>query len=155
MNKFKVGDIVQVTTPSSDYYGCTGVVLNKADDLLELHLDSDEPPLWFNYEGVTLISEAKPTKTLKLHYFTAIYKAAILYVYRNNLVDGKPVYTSYLAAQEQLDELVVESTKSGMIATGGFIVMANKVGDDEYYVDIYVNPCFGEYNSFTTLEVEL
>ena len=155
MSKIKVGDIVQVTTPTSIYYGCTGVVLNKNSELLQLQLDLDEPPLWFSSDEVALISEAKPTKTLKLHYLTAIYKAAILHVYQNNIVDGKPVYTSYLAAQEQLDDLIVEATKSGMIATGGFTVIADEVGDNEYYVDVYINPCFGEYNSFTTLEVEL
>ena len=107
------------------------------------------------FDEVVLMSEAKPTKTLKIHYNTTVYKAAILHVYQKNIIDGKPTYTSYLAAQEQLDELIVESTKSGMIATGGFIVMADKVGDYEYCVDVCVNPCFGEYNSFTTLEVEL
>lgn len=90
------------------------------------------------------MSEANTTKTLKLHYLTAIYKAAILYEYRNNIIDGKLVYASYLAAQERLDELIIESAKSGMIATGGFIVRSDKVGDNEYYVDIYMStPALG------------
>lgn len=156
MSEIKVGDIVQVVAPYSRYCGCTGVVLYKDKGLLELQLHLDEPLLrFYSADEVALLSEAKPTKTLKLHYFTAIYKAAILYVYRNNIIDGKPTYASYLAAQERLDELIVESTKSGMIASGGFIVTADKVGDNEYYVDVYVNPCFGEYHSSTTLEVEL
>lgn len=42
MSEIKVGDIVQVITPSF-YYGRTGVVLNKEIGLLQLQLDLDEP----------------------------------------------------------------------------------------------------------------
>jgi hypothetical protein len=42
-----------------------------------------------------------------------------------------------------------------MVATAGFLVTADKAGENEYCVSIYVTPCFGEYNHSTTLEVEL
>ena len=95
-------------------------------------------------------------KPLTIHYNTSQYKAAVWHVYKKNFTEqGGAVFANYLEAQERLDRLIVDATKSGMISSAGFLVTADKAGENEYYVDVYVQPCFGEYHSSTTLEVEL
>lgn len=159
MSKFNIGDIVQVVTPSSIYYGCTGEVVQVESEYVRVKFRTENVPLWFINDEVTLLVEAstnKSNKPLTIHYNTAQYKAAVWHVYKKNFTEqGGAVFANYLEAQECLDRLIVDATKSGMISSAGFLVTADKAGENEYYVDVYVQPCFGEYHSSTTLEVEL
>lgn len=157
MSKFKTGDIVQVVTPSSIYYGCTGEVVQVESEYVRVKFHTENTPLWFINNEVTLLVEAATNeinKPLTLHYNTAQYKAAVWHVYKKNFTEqGGAVFANYLAAQERLDKLIVDATKSGMIATAGFLVTADEAGENEYCVEVYVTPCFGEYNHSTTLEI--
>ena len=157
MSKFKTGDIVQVVTPSSTYYGCTGEVVKVESEYVGVKFRTENTPLWFINDEVTLLVEASTNeinKPLTIHYNTTQYKAAVWHVYKKNFTEqGGAVFANYLEAQERLDRLIVDATKSGMISSAGFLVTADKAGENEYYVDVYVQPCFGEYHSSTTLEI--
>ena len=157
MSKFKIGDIVQVITQPSIYTWWAGEVVQVESEYVRVKFRTENTPLWFINDEVTLLVEAstnKSNKPLTIHYNTAQYKAAVWHVYKKNFTEqGGAVFANYLEAQERLDKLIVDATKSGMIATAGFLVTVDKVGENEYYVDIYVQPCFGEYHSSTTLEI--
>lgn len=159
MSKFKIGDIVQVITQPSIYTWWAGEVVQVESEYVRVKFHTENNPLWFINNEVTLLVEAatnKSNKPLTIHYNTTQYKAAVWHVYKKNFTEqGGAVFANYLEAQERLDKLIVDATKSGMISSAGFLVTADKAGENEYYVDVYVQPCFGEYHSSTTLEVEL
>ena len=159
MSKFKIGDIVQVITQPSIYTWWAGEVVQVESEYVRVKFRTENTSLWFINNEVTLLVEAstnKSNKPLTIHYNTAQYKAAVWHVYKKNFTEqGGAVFANYLEAQERLDKLIVDATKSGMISSAGFLVTADKAGENEYYVDVYVQPCFGEYHSSTTLEVEL
>lgn len=159
MNKFKIGDIVYVITQPSIYTWGVGEVVQVESEYVRVKFRTENAPLWFINDEVTLLVEASTNeinKPLTIHYNTTQYKAAVWHVYKKNFTEqGGAVFANYLEAQECLDRLIVDATKSGMISSAGFLVTADKVGENEYYVDVYVTPCFGEYNHSTTLEVEL
>ena len=157
MSKFNIGDVVQVITQPSIYTWWTGEVVQVESECVRVKFLTEGDPLWFINNEVTLLVEAstnKSNKPLTIHYNTAQYKAAVWHVYKKNFTEkGGAVFANHLEAQERLDKLIVDATKSGMIATAGFLVTADKAGENEYYVDVYVQPCFGEYHSSTTLEI--
>ena len=159
MSKFKIGDIVQVITQPSIYTWWAGEVIQVESEYVRVKFRTENTSLWFIDDEVTLLVEAATNeinKPLTIHYNTTQYKAAVWHVYKKNFTEqGGAVFANYLEAQERLDRLIVDATKSGMIATAGSLVTADKAGENEYYVDVYVQPCFGEYHSSTTLEVEL
>ena len=159
MSKFKIGDIVQVITQPSIYTWWAGEVVQVESEYVRVKFRTENVSLWFINDEVTLLVEAstnKSNKPLTIHYNTMQYKAAVWHVYKKNFTEqGGAVFANYLEAQERLDKLIVDATKSGMISSAGFLVTADKAGENEYYVDVYVQPCFGEYHSSTTLEVEL
>lgn len=159
MNKFNIGDTVQVITQSSIYTWWAGEVVQVESEYVRVKFRTENVPLWFINDEVTLLVEAATNeinKPLTIHYNTAQYKAAVWHVYKKNFTEqGGAIFANYLEAQERLDKLIVDATKSGMISSAGFLVTADKAGENEYYVDVYVQPCFGEYHSSTTLEVEL
>lgn len=156
MNKFKIGDIVQVITQPSIYTWWTGEVVQVESEYVRVKFRT-ENTLGFINDEVTLLVEAATNeinKPLTIHYNTTQYKAAVWHVYKKNFTEqGGAVFANYLEAQERLDRLIVDATKSGMISSAGFLVTADKAGENEYYVDVYVQPCFGEYNHSTTLEI--
>ena len=164
MSKFKTGDIVQVITQPSIYTWWAGEVVQVESEYVRVKFRNGGYPVWFSVDEVKLSAEAatneikkpvnKSNKPLTLHYNTAQYKAAVWHVYKKNFTEqGGAVFANYLEAQERLDRLIVDATKSGMISSAGFLVTADKAGENEYYVDVYVQPCFGEYHSSTTLEI--
>lgn len=157
MSKFNIGDVVQVITQPSIYTWWAGEVVQVESEYVRVKFRTENDPLWFIDDEVTLLVEASTNeinKPLTIHYNTAQYKAAVWHVYKKNFTEqGGAVFANYLEAQERLDKLIVDATKSGMIATAGFLVTADKAGENEYCVDVYVQPCFGEYNSSTTLEI--
>lgn len=157
MNKFNIGDTVQVITQSSIYTWWAGEVVQVESEYVRVKFRTENVPLWFINDEVTLLVEAstnKSNKPLTIHYNTAQYKAAVWHVYKKNFTEqGGAVFANYLEAQERLDKLIVDATKSGMISSAGFLVTADKAGENEHYVDVYVQPCFGEYNHSTTLEI--
>lgn len=157
MSKFKTGDIVQVITQPSIYTWWAGEVVQVESEYVRVKFRTENTPLWFINNEVTLLVEAatnKSNKPLTIHYNTAQYKAAVWHVYKKNFTEqGGAVFANHLEAQDRLDKLIVDATKSGMIATAGFLVTADKAGENEYCVSIYVTPCFGEYNHSTTLEI--
>lgn len=159
MSKFKIGDIVQVITQPSIYTWWAGEVVQVESEYVRVKFRTENTPLRFINDEVTLLVEADTNeinKPLTIHYNTTQYKAAVWHVYKKNFTEqGGAIFANYLEAQERLDRLIVDATKSGMIATAGFLVTADKAGENEYYVDVYVQPCFGEYHSSTTLEIEL
>ena len=159
MSKFNIGDTVQVITQPSAYTWWAGEVVQVESEYVRVKFRTENTPLWFLNDEVTLVVEASTNegnKPLTIHYNTMQYKAAVWHVYKKNFTEqGGAVFANYLEAQERLDKLIVDATKSGMVATAGFLVVADKAGENEYYVDVYVQPCFGEYHSSTTLEVEL
>ena len=159
MSKFKTGDIVQVITQPSIYTWWAGEVVQVESEYVRVKFRTENAPLWFLNDEVTLVVEASTNegnKPLTIHYNTVQYKAAGWHVYKKNFTEqGGAVFANYLEAQERLDKLIVDATKSGMVATAGFLVVADEAGENEYCVSIYVTPCFGEYNHSTTLEVEL
>ena len=157
MSKFKIGDIVQVITQHSIYTWWSGDVVQIESKYVRVKFRTENSPLWFINDEVTLLVEAstnKSNKPLTIHYNTAQYKAAVWHVYKKNFTEqGGAVFANYLEAQERLDKLIVDATKSGMVATAGFLVVADEAGENEYCVSIYVTPCFVEYNHSTTLEI--
>ena len=160
MNKFNIGDTILVVTPSmSKYCSMCGVIAEVYANTVRVQLRNEPHPLWFWNHEVEVIVKAivkEPKKSLTIHYNTTQYKAAVWHVYKKNFTEqGGAIFANYLEAQERLDRLIVDATKSGMISSAGFLVTADKAGENEYYVDVYVQPCFGEYHSSTTLEVEL
>jgi len=126
-------------------------------ELLTEMLDGLSWPESLINDEVTLSVEAATNeinKPLTIHYNTTQYKAAVWHVYKKNFTEqGGAIFANYLEAQERLDRLIVDATKSGMISSAGFLVTADKAGENEYYVDVYVQPCFGEYTHLTTLEI--
>ena len=159
MSKFKIGDIVQVITQPSIYTWWAGEVVQVESEYVRVKFRTENTPLCFLNDEITLLVEAATNeinKPLTIHYNTTQYKAAVWHVYKKNFTEqGGAIFANYLEAQERLDRLIVDATKSGMISSAGFLVTADKAGENEYYVDVYVQPCFGEYHSSTTLEVEL
>ncbi len=157
MSKFKIGDIVQVITPHSFYTWWAGEVVQVESEYVRVKFRTENTPLWFISDEVTLSVEAATNeinKPLTIHYNTTQYKAAVWHVYKKNFTEqGGAIFANYLEAQECLDRLIVDATKSGMISSAGFLVTADKAGENEYYVDVYVQPCFGEYTHSTTLEI--
>ncbi len=157
MSKFKIGDIVQVITQPSIYTWWAGEVVQVESEYVRVKFRTENVPLRFINDEVTLLVEASTNeinKPLTIHYNTMQYKAAVWHVYKKNFTEqGGAVFANYLEAQERLDKLIVDATKSGMISSAGFLVTADKAGENEYYVDVYVQPCFGEYHSSTTLEI--
>ena len=159
MSKFNIGDtVVVVGTPSmSKYCSMCGVIAEVYANTVRVQLRNEPHPLWFWNHEVEVIVKAiveEPEKSLTIHYNTAQYKAAVWHVYKKNFTEqAGAVFANYLEAQERLDRLIVDATKSGMISSAGFLVTADKAGENEYYVDVYVQPCFGEYNHSTTLEI--
>ena len=157
MSKFNIGDTVVVTPSMSKYYGMCGVIVDVFDNTVSVKMRNENLPLWFwNHEAEVIVKAIveEPKKPLTIHYNTAQYKAAVWHVYKKNFTEqGGAVFANYLEAQDRLDRLIVDATKSGMVATAGFLVTADKAGENEYYVDVYVQPCFGEYHSSTTLEI--
>mgnify|MGYP003508544981 FL=1 len=157
MSKFKIGDIVQVITQPSIYTWWAGEVIQVESEYVRVKFRTENTSLWFIDDEVTLLVEAATNeinKPLTIHYNTSQYKAAVWHVYKKNFTEqGGAVFANYLEAQERLDKLIVDATKSGMISSAGFLVTADKAGENEYYVDVYVQPCFGEYHSSTTLEI--
>lgn len=157
MSKFNIGDTVVVTPSMSKYCSMCGVIAEIAADAVSVKMRNENLPLWFWNHEVEVIVKAvvkEPKKPLIIHYNTAQYKAAVWHVYKKNFTEqGGAVFANYLEAQERLDKLIVDATKSGMVATAGFLVTADKAGENEYCVDVYVTPCFGEYNHSTTLEI--
>lgn len=164
MSKFNIGDTVQVITQPSIYTWWAGEVVQIESEYVRVKFRTENTPLWFSTDEVKLFAEAatneikkpvnKSNKPLTIHYNTAQYKAAVWHVYKKNFTEqGGAVFANYLEAQERLDKLIVDATKSGMVATAGFLVTADKAGENEYCVEVYVTPCFGEYNHSTTLEI--
>lgn len=157
MSKFKIGDIVQVITQPSIYTWWAGEVVQVESEYVRVKFRTENASLWFINDEVTLLVEASTNeinKPLTIHYNTTQYKAAVWHVYKKNFTEqGGAVFANYLEAQERLDKLIVDATKSGMVATAGFLVVADEAGENEYCVSIYVTPCFGEYNHSTTLEI--
>ena len=73
MSKFKTGDIVQVITQSSIYTWWTGEVVKVESEYVRVKFRTENTPLWFINDEVTLLVEAAtneinpPTKIVLLY----------------------------------------------------------------------------------------
>ena len=90
MSKFKIGDIVQVITQPSIYTWWAGEVVQVESEYVRVKFRTENTPLWFINDEVTLLVEAATNeinKPLTLHYNTAQYKAAVWHVYKKNFTE--------------------------------------------------------------------